>query len=99
MDITNGNSSKFITIDNISNCGLFDHKVFITTEATPNEFYFYYADLEDNNSLIKCNNLGHTDVMQFSIFGEGESFFIDTAGQYLSKTDFYNENYSEHKIG
>lgn len=99
LDITNGNSSKFITIDNISNCGLFDHKVFITTEATPNEFYFYYADLEDNNSLIKYNNLGHTDVMQFSISGEGESFFIDTAGQYLSKTDFYNENYSEHKIG
>ena len=96
LDITNGKSSRFITVDNLSNCSLFDHKVFITTEPAPEEYHWQYADLENNDSLTVYNNLGHTDVMQFSIMSEGDGFFIDSGGRYLSKKDFYTENYSEY---
>ena len=60
------------------------------------EYHWQYADLENNDSLTVYNNLGHTDVMQFSIMSEGDGFFIDSGGRYLSKKDFYTENYSEY---
>ena len=96
LDITTGKSKEFITVENLLGCNLYDHKVFMTVMPSPEEYYFYYADIEDNNTLTKYNNLGHTDVMQFSIFSEGESFFFSTGLQYLSKEDFYSENYPEH---
>lgn len=97
VDVDTGDSRRLLTQEGIVNYWLMDRKVFLITRegdvrdpASP--ITVWYAGTDDGQ-LVRLENGGRTDYMVFGICYEGQSFFMDSMQAYITKTDFYAENY------
>ena len=97
---------ELLTAENISNYWILDNKVFYiqgdSPQGTPGRtISIYYADLETGQP-VRLGNGGNTEVMDFGIHWEGDSFFVGLwkGGNYIiPKADFYLDNYEAARPG
>ena len=96
VNVDTGESRRLLTLKNIIGYNICDHKVFFRTRDVPQDpsspLTVWYADITDGK-LVRMENGGRTDHLEFGITREGQSFFIDGLNRYLSKEDFYAERY------
>lgn len=107
LNADSGETKPLLTMENIINYWVMDHKVFLITQnmdyyiaSNPEkEVSIYYADFDDGLP-VKLGNGGSTEGMEFSISQEGTSFFVGrwNGGTYIiSKSDFYTDQYANAK--
>lgn len=97
---------ELLTAENISNYWILDNKVFYiqgdSPQGTPGRtISIYYADIETGQP-VQLENGGNTEVMDFGIRWEGDSFFVGLwkGGNYIiPKADFYLDNYEAARPG
>lgn len=102
-DLERGTTRVVLTMENVSNFWILDHKLFLIeriTEGENSKCFIYYIDL-DGGDLIRMENGGNTDYMYFSVTWEGNGFF---GGNFrgkclITKEDFYSEQYENYWLG
>ena len=103
LNVDTGESRAVVTMENIINYWVMDHKVFLIASNLPwyiasdpnKEIGIYCADFDDGIP-VKLGNGGNTQGMEFSVSEEGTSYFIGIYhdGKYIiSKEDFYADRY------
>lgn len=108
LNLDTGESRAVVTMENIVNYWVMDHKIFMITSNLPwyiasdpsKEISIYYAEFDDGIP-VKLSNGGNTQHMEFSIIQEGISFFIGSwhDGDYIiSKEDFYADRYENAEL-
>lgn len=108
LNLDTGESRAVVTMENIVNFWVMDHKIFLIVSnmpwyisSDPNmEISIYYVDFDDGIP-VKLGNGGNTQVMEFGISQEGTSFFIGSwnGGDYIiSKEDFYADRYENAEL-
>lgn len=105
-DLEKQEKRELLTADNIINYWILDNKVFYIRENSPRgtsgqTISIYYADLETGQP-VRLENGGNTEVMEFGIHWEGDSFFVGNwkGGSYIiPKADFYLDNYQAARLG
>ena len=105
-DLKKQEKRETLTAENIINYWILDNKVFFIREDSPHgtpgrTISIYYADLETGQP-VRLENGGNTEVMEFGIHWEGDSFFVGNwkGGSYIiSKEVFYLDNYEAARPG
>lgn len=101
VNVDTGESRQLLTLEGIINYWLMDQKVFLISREgnvldADSPMSLWYADITDGE-LVRMENGGRTDIMAFSIGYEGQGFFLSTTQNYISKADFYAEDYENIK--
>lgn len=105
-DLKKQEKRETLTAENIINYWILDNKVFFIREDSPQgtpgrTISVYYADI-GTGQPVRLENGGNTEVMDFGIHWEGDSFFVGLwkGGNYIiPKADFYLDNYEAAKPG
>ena len=97
VNIDTGEIRYLLSLNGIINYWFMDEKVFLIAREgdvldPKAPISLWYADVTDG-VLVQMENGGRTDYMVFSVGYEGQSFFLGTNGSFISKTNFYAENY------
>lgn len=108
LNLDTGESRAVVTMENIINFWVMDHKIFLITTnlpwyiaSDPDMVVSIYAVDFDDGIPVKLGNGGNTQVMEFGISEEGTSFFIGSwnGGDYIiSKEDFYADRYENAEL-
>lgn len=103
LNVDTGESRAVVTMENIVNYWVMDHKIFLITQNVPwdiipdpNKVVSIYVVDFDDGVPVKLGNGGNSEHMEFSIHQEGTSFFVGRwkGGLYrISKEDFYADRY------
>ena len=102
-DLESGTNRVVVTMENVSNFWILDHKIFLIEMLTKGEIsqcFIYYIDM-NGGDLVRMENGGNTDYMHFSVTWEGNGFF---GGNFrgkclITKEDFYLEQYENYWLG
>ena len=108
LNLDTGESWAVVTMENIVNFWVMDHKIFLIVSNMPwyissdpnREISIYYVDFDDGIP-VKLGNGGNTERMEFSIHQEGGSFLVGlwNDGHYIiSKEDFYADRYENAQL-
>ena len=88
-DMETDQTTELVTLQNIRNYWLMDNKAFIITHPANEILRLWYLPLEGGD-LVPMSNGNQTDVMDFSLFEESDSFFSNDS-VWMSKDRFYTK--------